>query len=116
MPSYTRSQHTRRVVSAIRPLPADSAAQFQELLEGLPAGAYTCNADGLITYFNKEAERVWGRAPRLNHSSDRFCGSFKLFDRTGRPLRHDECWMALALLHRRQYNGEEIIVEQPNGA
>ena len=36
--------------------------QFQRLLEKLPAGAYTCDAEGLITYFNKHAVELWGRA------------------------------------------------------
>ncbi len=106
---------TRRVVSAIRTAPACTEAEFHELLEKLPAGAYTCNADGLITYFNKQAVRVWGRAPRLNDPAHRFCGSFRLFDRDGKPLQHEESWMALALRNRRQYSGEEIVVEQPGG-
>ena len=61
-----------------------SELQFRRLLEKLPAGAYTCDADGLITYFNGHAVRVWGREPKLNDPTDRFCGSFKLFS-TGRP-------------------------------
>jgi signal transduction histidine kinase/CheY-like chemotaxis protein len=106
---------TRRVVSAIRTVPASTEAEFHELLEKLPAGAYTCNVDGLITYFNKQAVRVWGRAPRLNDPAHRFCGSFRLFDRDGKPLQHEECWMALAIRNRRQYSGQEIVVEQPGG-
>ena len=53
--------------------------QFRQLLEGLPAAAYTCDADGLITYFNRSAVQLWGRAPALNDPADRFCGSFRLF-------------------------------------
>lgn len=112
---HPRSAHTRRVVSTFRTVPGESALQFNELLEKLPAGAYTCNVDGLITYFNKRAEELWGRAPRLNDPHDRFCGSFKLFDKRGVPIRHDECWMALALKNRRQYNSEEILIERPSG-
>jgi PAS domain S-box-containing protein len=90
-------------------------AQFQQLLEGLPAGAYTCDADGLITYFNQHAVDLWGRAPKLNEPVDRFCGSFKLFASDGKPLNHDQCWMALALKTREPYFGQEIIVERPDG-
>ncbi|HZP88173.1 MAG TPA: ATP-binding protein [Burkholderiales bacterium] len=114
MPHVEPAQ-TRRVVSAIRTVPGESAAQFNELLDKLPAGAYTCNVDGLITYFNRHAQELWGRAPRLNHPADRWCGSFKLFNKDGAPIRHDECWMALAVKNRRQYDGEEIIVERPDG-
>lgn len=90
--------------------------EFRQLLEGLPAGAYTCDADGLITYFNQHAVALWGRTPALNDARDRFCGSFKLFSKDGTPIAHDQCWMALALKERKEYNGEEIIVERPDGA
>src|SRR4030088_1255012 len=90
-------------------------SEFHRLLYALPAGAYTCDAGGLITYFNQHAVALWGRAPALNDSSDRFCGSFKLFSKDGAPITHDQCWMALALRERKEYNGQEIIVERPDG-
>jgi signal transduction histidine kinase len=89
---------------------------FRRLLEKLPAGAYTCDPTGLITWFNPQAERLWGRAPRLNDPSDRFCGSFKLFMNDGSPISHDACWMALALRDRTDYHGHEIVIERPDGA
>jgi two-component sensor histidine kinase len=81
----------------------------------LPAAAYTCDPDGLITYFNPQAEKFWGRAPRLQDPVDRFCGSFKLFTTDGMPIAHDACWMALTLKHNQEYNGYEIIIERPDG-
>src|SRR5712691_7784110 len=100
--------------------PAESTAgwgelEFRRLLEKLPAGAYTCDPEGLITYFNQRAVELWGRAPKLNDPEDRFCGSFKLFSPDGTPLRHDECWMALALQRNTEYNGHEIVIERPDG-
>src|SRR5215210_3336529 len=96
---------------------ASSAAglQFRRLLQKLPAGAYTCDAEGLITYYNQHAERLWGRAPKLNDPADRFCGSFKLFATDGTPITHDRCWMALALKTDREYNRREVVVERPDG-
>ena len=92
-----------------------SDLHFQYLLEKLPAGAYTCDNSGLITYYNQHAVRLWGRAPKLNHCDDRFCGSFRLFDAEGTPIAHTACWMALALQDEQEYNGREIIVERPDG-
>ena len=92
-----------------------SEVQFRILLEKFPAGAYTCDPDGLITYFNQHAVRVWGRAPKLNDPVDRFCGSFKLFATDGSPIAHDKCWMALALQTGKEYNGHEIVIERPDG-
>lgn len=89
---------------------------FRDMLDRLPVAAYACDAQGLITYFNAKAVDVWGRAPKLNHEDDRFCGSYRLFSSDGTPITHDECWMALALLHRREYLAQEILVERPNAA
>src|SRR5438270_313838 len=97
--------------------PADDTTEpaFRTLLDTLPAGAYTCDAHGQITYFNRHAEELWGRAPTLNDSIDRYCGSFKLYAADGTPITHDKCWMALALTNGQAYLGEEIIVERPDG-
>src|SRR5688572_15483934 len=92
-----------------------SESQFYRLLERLPAAAYTCDAEGLITYFNQNAVELWGRSPKLNDPVDRFCGSFKLFSVDGAAITHDQCWMALALRTGKEYNGQEIIVECPGG-
>jgi two-component system, sensor histidine kinase PdtaS len=100
--------------------PAEAATpmgewHFRRLLEKLPAGAYTCDAEGLITYFNPQAVELWGRAPALNDPVDRFCGSFKLFATDGSPIAHDQCWMALALTRNEAYNGQAIVIERPDG-
>lgn len=90
--------------------------EFQRLLDALPAAAYICDADGLITYFNARSLDVWGREPKLRDPVDRFCGSFKLSALDGSPIPHDRCWMALALRDDREYNGCEIVVERPDGS
>ena len=89
--------------------------QFRRLLETLPAAAYTCDPQGLITYYNSHAVDLWGRRPRLNDAVDRFCGSFKLFSSHGVSIAHDECWMALALRNKTEYLGQEILIERANG-
>ena len=90
-------------------------SEFLQLLDKLPAAAYTCDAEGLITYYNQPALRLWGRAPKLRDPVDRFCGSFKLRSSDGQPISHDQCWMALALRDNREYNGCEISIERPEG-
>lgn len=96
------------------PLPGDERA-FCSLLDVLPAAAYLCDAEGLITYFNAPAARIWGREPRLLDPADRYCGSFRLFYPDGRSMRHDECWMALALREGKGYNGHEVVIECQDG-
>ena len=92
-----------------------SERTFRRLLETLPAGAYTCDPDGLITYFNPHAVRLWGRAPKPNDPVDRFCGSFELYSREGVPIAHDQCWMALALKTGQEYIRQEIAIQRPDG-
>src|SRR5205823_8460480 len=41
--------------------------------------------------------------------------SFKLFSVGGSPIIHRRCWMALALAEGKEYNGQEILVERPDG-
>ena len=45
---------------------------FRRLLEVMPAAAYTCDADGLITNFNQRAVDLWGREPAVNDPIDRY--------------------------------------------
>src|SRR5262245_59766424 len=89
---------------------------WQRLLEALPAGAYACDAEGLITYFNPRAVEIWGRTPSLNDAGERFCGSFRLYLTDGTPAPRDQCWMALALKNDEEYNEHESIIERPDGS
>ncbi|MEP7328486.1 MAG: histidine kinase dimerization/phospho-acceptor domain-containing protein [Betaproteobacteria bacterium] len=89
--------------------------EFNRVLGTVPAGAYVCDDQGLITYFNPRAAEIWGREPLLNDPRDRYCGSFRIYTRTGAPLDHQECWMARALRENRPFNGFELTIEQPCG-
>ena len=89
---------------------------FHRLLEALPAAAYTCDPNGLITAYNQRAVQAWGREPRLNDPTDRYCGSFRMHTPGGDPVPHNECWMARCLKEGKEYNGEEIVVERPDGS
>ena len=92
-----------------------SEEKLRRALDTLPTGAYTCDADGLITYYNQRAVDLWGRRPKLNDPADRFCGSFKLFTLEGEPIQHDQCWMGLALRDGKEYLAQEIVIERPDG-
>ncbi|MDB5337380.1 MAG: chemotaxis protein methyltransferase CheR [Planctomycetaceae bacterium] len=93
----------------------NNGEEFRRFLEVLPLAAYTCDAAGMITYFNQRAALAWGREPRLNHPADHFCGSFKMFASDGSPIPHDQCWMALALRQGEGFNEREVVVERPDG-
>ena len=55
------------------------------------------DADGCITQFNQRAAAMWGRAPRLDDPSERFCGSYRLWTDGGEPMPLESAPMAIAL-------------------
>lgn len=89
-------------------------ALFRSTLELLPAGAYTCDAAGRITWFNELAAALWGRRPPLDDEAVRYCGSVSLLSPHMQPIEHHACWMALALRDRRTYVGQEIVIVRPD--
>lgn len=89
--------------------------EFEQLLDALPAAAYTCDADGLITYYNQAAAEMWGRKPSLRDPADRYCGPVYLRVE-GALIGRDECWMAQALREGRTIRGKELEVERPDGS
>ena len=99
----------RRIDTALR----DNELQFRELLEALPAAVYTIDADGRITFFNEAAADLWGCRPELGKNE--WCGSWRLFWPDGRPMRHDECPMAVAVKEGRPIRGAEAVAERPDG-
>ena len=43
---------------------------FSELIDRLPVAAYACDATGRILWFNAQATRLWGRAPRMGTTAN----------------------------------------------
>lgn len=93
-----------------------SHALFRNMLDLLPMAAYVCDPQGLITYFNARVVEIWGRTPALNDEGDRYCGSYGVFSMEGVPIAPTESCMALAIKHRREYHGQAILVERPDGS
>ena len=97
-------------------MPGITVPLLPDAMDSLPAAAYTCDRNGLITYYNPQAAALWGREPLLNSPEDRYCGSFRLFLPDGSPLPRDRCWMALTLLEDRAFLGHELIFERSDGS
>src|SRR5829696_10534343 len=92
-----------------------SDIHFRRLLEGLPAAAYTCDREGLLTYYNPRAEQLWGHAPPLNDPSVRYGGAKEIFSADGRALSHENSWMARAILEQREFGGQIVVIGRPDG-
>src|SRR5688572_1659754 len=110
-----RSDCMSTAQSTIAFLPA-AGTRVQELLAALPVAAYTCNADGCLTFFNERAAELWGRRPNLNDAGERFCGSLTLLSVDGAQMPHETSWMALALRTGTTYEGRGVVILRPDGS
>lgn len=90
-----------------------SGEHFRQLVKGLPAAVYSCDAAGHINFYNDAAVTIWGREPVMGE--DLWCGSFKMFNADGSPLPPENSPMAKAFKEGHATMGEEIIIERPDG-
>lgn len=68
--------------------------RYQDLIESHATALYTCDATGVITYYNTLAADLWGRRPEIGDTDEKFCGSHMLYRVDGSFLPHDQCPMA----------------------
>src|SRR5690606_11241545 len=58
-------------------------------LELLPVAAWFCDKEGKVRQANRRAIRLWGRTPKDDISSERFCGSHKLLYADDTPMARE---------------------------
>jgi PAS domain S-box-containing protein len=87
----------------------------QAVLDALPIGIYACDADGRIVRANRKACELWGRAPRLNDSAQRFCGCYRVETLDGAYIPPEATPMALAVREGLSFEAVEAWVENPSG-
>ena len=101
------------------PQTKDGRDRFQQLLntDSESTGVYTCDAGGVITYYNSQAAELWGRKPELGDTDEKFCGSHMMYRVDGSYLPHDQCPMAEVLLGKASgvFDGE-VHVQRPDGS
>ncbi|MBI2510602.1 MAG: PAS domain S-box protein [Opitutae bacterium] len=90
-----------------------SERQRQQVLAALPAGVYTCDAEGRILFFNEAAEELWGRAPVLGR--ELWCCSHRVLASDGRELPRDSWPIVETLRTGRSVRGPELIFERADG-
>lgn len=93
---------------------AESERRYRELVSAIGVAVYTTDAEGRITYFNSEAEELWGRTPELG--KDQWCGSWRLYWPDGTQMKHEECPLAVTLREQKPVTGAEIVVERSDGS
>jgi PAS domain S-box-containing protein len=93
----------------------ESEQRYRQLANLLPVAVYTCDAEGVITYYNQQAAQLWGRAPALGDTDERFCGSEQMVLPNGQVLPHDQCPMAVALREGASFREEAVDILRPDG-
>lgn len=96
------------------PVTVDDVGFVGQILGQLPGAVYATDADGIITYYNQAAAELWGRRPVLG--TDQWCGSLRIYDGDGNPMKLEDCPMAIALREGRNVRGIPIIIERPDGS
>ena len=84
------------------------------VLDELPVPIYTTDRAGAVTYWNRACVGFAGRVPELGH--DRWCVTWQLYTTTGKPLPHDKCPMAQAILEKRAIRDAIAIAKRPDGS
>lgn len=87
--------------------------KYSNLIHSLPVAFYTCDTEGTILLYNTAAAELWGQSPEIG--KDKWCGSFKIFNIDGSPVELENCPMAIAIKENKKIDGEEFIIQQPNG-
>jgi len=94
-----------------------SEQRYRTLFDLGPVGVYSCDAAGMLREFNRCAEQLWGRKPKLGDPSERFCGSLGLLLPDGTHLPHSRCPMARVLGGKiPSARDMEVLIERPDGS
>jgi len=101
----------RAISAALR----QSMQAWDGLLELLPIAVYVCDARGVIVQYNRRAAELWGRAPSVGDTTERFCDTHKLFF-DGILTGRDETPMARVLRTGEPVHGVEGVLERPDGS
>jgi PAS domain S-box-containing protein len=94
-------------------VPIETEHPYRQVVQSLPVALYSCEVQGYITLFNQAAVELWGREPVIGH--DLWCGSWRIYRLDGTLLPLEQCPMGIALREGRIVQGEEIIIERPDG-
>lgn len=86
---------------------------FDAFIQQMPVAAYRCDAAGYLRSFNRQAQKIWGRTPKIG--VDLWCGSWRASRKDGTNLTVDNAPLALLLRNDQVEDSEEITVMRPDG-
>ncbi|ACB74064.1 PAS domain S-box protein [Opitutus terrae] len=93
-----------------------SEARLAQLVAMLPAGIYTVDAEGRITFYNPRAAEIWQARPTLHAPYAEFAAQFKIIGEDGREVAMETRPMPTVLREGRNLVTNEIELERPDGS
>lgn len=94
-----------------------SEVRYRTLFDLGPVAVYSIDAAGVIQEFNSRATELWGRAPALGDTDERFCGSLRMFRPDGSFMPYDQCPMAEIVSGKvSEVRDAEVAIERPDGS
>lgn len=101
-----QAEDARREAEAVQ-------AQLQTLMDTAPVAMLTCDAEGILRFANKEAERIWGQ-PLLQIPKEEW-GHYNILTPDGERTPPDRMGLARALKSAGALVENESIIERPDG-
>jgi PAS domain S-box-containing protein len=89
--------------------------RLEDILSLMPAAVYTCDTDGRITFYNKRAVELWGRAPHPEAETEKFCGSSRFIGADASFIPPGETPMAKALKTGKPVRNAAATLERADG-
>lgn len=90
----------------------ETDSHLEQLLNNLPVAVYTCDVEGNILHYNKEAVEIWGKEPELG--KDKWIG-WKYVIKDGNKIFPEETPMATAVKSGNPVYVEQIMIDRPDG-
>lgn len=103
---YFENQKTQRSISL--------GSTEMPIIDNSPIAFYSCNLKGEITYFNRAAEKEWGRKPLLN--KDLWCGAWQTCFPDGTPLPLHEHPAVKAISEGKFEQKTEVLIKRQDGS
>jgi PAS domain S-box-containing protein len=95
---------------------AMSPAPAEQILQLVPIAIHVCDAAGRLTFSNRAAAELLGRAPAIGAIEERYCGCYQLHRPDGTLIPPAETPMAIALREGRTIRDFEARLARPDAS
>ncbi len=90
----------------------ETEQNLRELVAVMPAAVYACDRDGIITYYNRQAVEIWGRAPDLDDPPWASLDSRRIYHTDGTVLRPEDMPLREVLSSGVPIVNRELVLER----